>query len=81
MVATPLRAMKGTCVDDQIVTLSPCHCATTAWGSIGTACDMSASYRSLTTMSAFSMAASASPLTMVDREQMLPSRTTSSEPS
>jgi hypothetical protein len=42
VVATPLLAMNGTCVDDQIVTRSPCHCAITAWGSIGTACDMSA---------------------------------------
>ena len=52
-----------------------------AWGSIGTACDMSASYRSLTTTSAPSMAASASPFTIVEREATLPSRTTSSEPS
>ena len=42
VVATPLRAMNGTCVDDQMVTRSPCHWATIACGSIGTACDMSA---------------------------------------
>ena len=41
-VATPERAMNGTCVDDQTVTWSPCHSATIARGSIGTACDMSA---------------------------------------
>ena len=34
--ATPERAAYGTCVDDQTVTRSPCHCATTARGSIGT---------------------------------------------
>ena len=42
VVATPERAMNGTCVDVQTVTLSPCHSATIARGSIGTACDMSA---------------------------------------
>ena len=42
VVATPLRAMNGTCVDVHTVTLSPCHSATIARGSIGTACDMSA---------------------------------------
>ena len=42
VVATPERAMYGTWVDDHTVTLSPCHCATAACGSIGTACDMSA---------------------------------------
>jgi len=40
--ATPLRALKGTCVEDQIVTWSPCHSAITARGSIGAACCMSA---------------------------------------
>ena len=39
---TPLRAENGTCVDDQIVTWSPYHWATIARGSIGTACDPSA---------------------------------------
>ena len=42
VVATPERALNGTCVDDQIVTLSPFHWAITARGSIGAACDMSA---------------------------------------
>ena len=42
VLATPARAMNGTCVDDQTVTLSPCHSATIARGSIGTAWDMSA---------------------------------------
>ena len=37
--ATPARAAYGTCVDVQTVTWSPCHCATTARGSIGTPCD------------------------------------------
>ena len=32
----PPRAAYGTCVDVHTVTLSPCHCATTARGSIGT---------------------------------------------
>ena len=36
--ATPARAAYGTWVDDQTVTLSPCHCATIARGSIGTPC-------------------------------------------
>ena len=40
--ATVLRAGNGTWVDDQIVTWSPSHCAITACGSIGAACDMSA---------------------------------------
>ncbi len=39
--ATPDRAAYGTCVEDQIVTSSPCHCATTARGSIGTPCEAS----------------------------------------
>jgi hypothetical protein len=38
----PLRAANGTCVDDHTVTLSPCHCAMIARGSIGAPCDMSA---------------------------------------
>ena len=42
VVATPERAMYGTWVDDQTVTLSPCHWAIAACGSIGTAWDMSA---------------------------------------
>ena len=36
--ATPSRAAYGTCVDVQTVTLSPCHWAITARGSIGTPC-------------------------------------------
>ena len=36
--ATPARATYGTWVDDQTVTRSPSHCATTARGSIGTPC-------------------------------------------
>ena len=39
--ATPARAAYGTWVEDQIVTSSPCHCATTARGSIGTPCEAS----------------------------------------
>ena len=42
VVATPERAANGTCVDDQIVTRSPCHCAMIARGSIGTPCEPSA---------------------------------------
>ena len=42
VVATPERAMNGTWVDVHTVTLSPCHSATIARGSIGTAWDMSA---------------------------------------
>jgi len=42
VVATPERAMNGTWVEVHTVTLSPCHSATIARGSIGTACDMSA---------------------------------------
>ena len=38
----PLRAANGTCVDDQTVTRSPCHCATIARGSIGAPCEPSA---------------------------------------
>ena len=34
--ATPALAANGTCVDDQIVTWSPCHSARIARGSIGT---------------------------------------------
>ena len=51
-VQTPLRASNGTCVEVQIVTLSPDHWATMARGSIGTACEPSATKRLLTTMSA-----------------------------
>ena len=40
--ATPDRTANGTCVDDQIVTWSPCHSARIARGSIGTACEPSA---------------------------------------
>ena len=40
--ATPLRAANGVCVEDQTVTRSPCHWATTARGSIGTPCEPSA---------------------------------------
>ena len=41
--ATPSWTMYGTWVDDQMVTWSPCHSAMIARGSIGTACDPSAS--------------------------------------
>ena len=41
-VATPERAANGTWVEDQTVTLSPCHCAMMARGSIGTPCEQSA---------------------------------------
>ena len=44
---TPLRAANGTCVDVQIVTWSPDHCATIARGSIGAACEPSATKRLL----------------------------------
>ena len=40
--ATPDLTPNGTCVDDQIVRWSPCHSATIARGSIGTACEPSA---------------------------------------
>ena len=40
--ATPPRAANGTWVDDQTVTLSPCHWAMIARGSIGTPCEQSA---------------------------------------
>ena len=39
--AIPPRAAYGTCVDVHTVTLSPCHCAMTARGSIGTPWDQS----------------------------------------
>ena len=40
--ATSARAANGTCVDDQICTRPDRHSATIARGSIGTACDPSA---------------------------------------
>src|SRR4029077_13400603 len=73
--ATPARAAYGTWVDDQMVTLSPCHCATTARGSIGTPWDASETYRPLTTTSAVAIAASASPFTIVWNAIVLPSAT------
>ncbi len=42
VVATPSRAWNGTCVEVQTVSLSPSHCATMARGSIGAACEASA---------------------------------------
>ena len=72
---TPLRAANGTCVDVQIVTWSPDHCATMARGSIGAACEPSATKRLLITMSASRMPCSTSPLTIVECEASLRSRT------
>ena len=63
--ATPARAAYGTCVEDHTVTLSPCHCAITARGSIGTPCEASETYRPFTMTSAVAIAASASPFTIV----------------
>ena len=72
---TPLRALNGTCVDVQIVTWSPDHWATMARGSIGVACEPSATKRLLITRSASFMPCSTSPLTIVEWEASLPSRT------
>ena len=43
--AMPDRVSNGTCVEDQTVSFSPCHCATIARGSIGTAWEASATKR------------------------------------
>ena len=72
---TPLRAANGTCVEVQIVTWSPDHCATIARGSIGVACEPSATKRLLTTMSASRMPCSMSPLTIVECDASLRLRT------
>ena len=64
--ATPDLTANGTCVDDQIVTWSPCHSARIARGSIGTACEPVGDVAPATTTSAAAIAASASPLTIVD---------------
>ena len=76
--ATSVRAAKGTCVDDQICTLSPCHSATMARGSIGTPDDPSATKRLFTTTAAVAIAASASPLTSEECEASFPPRRTRS---
>ena len=79
--ATPALAAYGTWVELQIVTLSPCHCARSARGSIGAPCEASATYRPLTTTSASAIPASASPFTIVEKPRTLPWRPRSSSPS
>ena len=75
--AMPERVSNGTCVEDQTVSLSPSHWATIARGSIGTACDASATWRVRTISSASRMAASASPRAIEEKEATLRSRSTS----
>ena len=74
----PDRVSNGTCVEDQTVSFSPCHCATIARGSIGTAWEASATRRVRTTSSAPAMAASTSPCSIEENDATLRSRSTSS---
>ena len=71
--------MNGTCVDDQTVTLSPCHCGDDRVRldrhGVGHVGDVALLHDHVGRASA----ASTSPLTIVEREASLPSRTTSSE--